>query len=222
MAAEFIVTLATPRQVADACNGVFFHGHREPRFAFVGRSNVGKSSLLNALTRSRQARVSKEPGKTRCLHAYLWKEQKLILVDLPGYGFAKAAHSDRERWAQFINAYLKKDEGLCEAVVLLDARNGPTALDEEAIDFFVGEDVPVRIVMTKLDQLKTQSQRAARKKEVLAELKRWRIDAELVHWVSAERGDGISALGGMLSEVARATAPVIEERIQQDRSREEE
>lgn len=222
MAAEFIVTLATPRQVKDACNGVFFHGRREPRFAFVGRSNVGKSSLLNALTSSRQARVSKEPGKTRCLHAYLWKEQRLILVDLPGYGFAKAAHSDRKRWAEFINAYLAEDEGLCEAVVLLDSRNGPTALDEEAIDFFLNEEVPVRIVMTKLDQLKTQSMRAQRKKEVLAQLKEWGIGPELVHWVSAERGDGISALGGMLSEVARANAEVIEERIRDQRKQEEE
>ncbi len=222
MAAEFLITLATPAQVDKACNGVFLHGRREPRFAFVGRSNVGKSSLLNALTGSRLAQVSKEPGKTRSIHAYLWKEQRLILVDFPGYGFAKAAQTERKRWAEFINHYLRSDEGLSEAIVLLDSRNGPTALDDEAIGFLLHEQVPVRIVMTKTDQLKTQKDRARRKKEVAESLKRWGIGSELIHWVSAEKKDGVPALGGVLSEVGRNVAKVISERIQQNARNEEE
>ncbi len=221
MAAEFLVTLATPEQVKSACDGVFFYGRREARFAFVGRSNVGKSSLLNALTKTKLAQVSKEPGKTRCIHSYVWKEQKLVLVDLPGYGFAKAAQSERKRWAEFINVYFSLDQALCEAIVLLDSRNGPTPLDDEAIGFLLHEQVPIRIVMTKLDQLKTQSDRARRKKEVKTSLARWGIGPELTHWVSASRNDGISALGGMLSEVARAAAHSITERIQESKKEEE-
>jgi GTP-binding protein len=204
MAAEFLITLATPQQVQKACNGEFLHGRREPRFAFVGRSNVGKSSLLNALSGSKLAKVSKEPGKTRSIHAYVWKDQKLILVDLPGYGFAKTAQTERKRWAEFINTYLRSDEGLREAVVLLDSRNGPTSLDDDAIDFLIHEGVPIRIVMTKTDQLKTQSDRARRKKEVAARLAEWGVGPEQIHWVSAEKRDGVAALAMAMSHAARS------------------
>src|SRR5690606_19287543 len=145
----------------------------------------------------------------------------LILVDLPGYGFAKAAQTERKRWAEFINLYLQADEGLCEAIVLLDSRNGPTSLDDEAIGFLLHEQVAVRIFMTKIDQLKTQSERERRKKEVTASLARWGIGPELIHWVSAEKKDGVNALGAVLSEVARSASKVISERIQASKNEEE-
>ncbi len=204
MAGEFLITLATPAQVRGACNGEFLHGRREPRFAFVGRSNVGKSSLINTLMGSRLAQVSKEPGKTRSIHTYVWKDAGIVLVDLPGYGFAKTAKDERDRWATFINEYLKADTGLREAVVLLDSRNGPTAIDEEAIRFLHSQKIVVRAVMTKSDQMKTQSVRALRKREVTAALALLHVTESKIHWVSSEKRDGTKALMLALMEVSRA------------------
>lgn len=188
MAGEFIITLGDESQIPDLLKGQFVHGKREPRIAMVGRSNVGKSSLINALLRMRagMARVSKQPGKTRQINFYLWKEGKKILADLPGYGYAKAGFEERERWGNFINQYLRADENLERAVVLLDARHGPTEIDMKAIQFMSLENIPVTFVFTKCDQLKTQRERAARKKEAVESLKELGYQGQKMLWVSIE------------------------------------
>jgi GTP-binding protein len=201
MSAVFVHTVGDASQLDDVLKGEFLKGHREPRIAMVGRSNVGKSSLINALVGGTLARVSKEPGKTRCIHFYLWKEPKLMIADLPGYGYAKASHEERDRWAEFINAYMRRDENLQRAVVLLDGRHGPTDLDRSAIQFLSSEGIPVTFVMTKLDQLKTQSERAARKKEVAAVMKEMGFGPEHVFWVSAKTKDGLKSLTEELSQL---------------------
>ena len=194
MAGEYIVTLGNFEQIAEVVKGPFVKGHREKRIAMVGRSNVGKSSLINALLGFKLARVSKEPGKTRQIHFYIWKDTGKMVADLPGYGYAKTGHEERDRWAEFINGYLSADEGLERAVILLDSRHGPTDLDAQAIRFMNLENIPITVVFTKTDQLKTQSERASRRKEAAAALKELGYDAEQAFWVSAKDRKGLLEL----------------------------
>ena len=195
---EFLLTLADSAQLATLIRGKFLKGHADARVVMVGRSNVGKSSLINALLGKRLARVSTQPGKTRAIHFYLWKSHKKIIADLPGYGFAKVSKSERDDWNQLIGAYLEKEENLDLALVLLDSRHGPTESDLEAIDFLHSKQIPMAWVFTKTDTLKTQSLRAARKKEVNEFLSKTLTPGSNpehgIFWVSAKTGDGMKSL----------------------------
>lgn len=198
MAGQFLVTVGDISNLEGLIQGKFLKGHQQTRFAMVGRSNVGKSSLINTLLGTRVAQVSNQPGKTRCIHFYLWKEAAKIVADLPGYGYARTAQTERERWSEFINAYLREDGNLEQALVLLDARHGPTELDEEAIRFLSFEGIPVTFIFTKADQLKTQSERAQRRKEASAALKSLGFDPEKAFWVSSKTGQGMQELSKAL------------------------
>ncbi len=186
MASEYLITLADVGQIPTLFRGGFLKGRAERRIAFVGRSNVGKSSLINALLGQRIARVSSTPGKTKAIHFFLWPAQSTIVVDLPGYGFAKVARAEKNSWSQLMNAYFGADPRLEGVLLLFDSRHGPTDQDLEALEFFAEKRVPIQIIFTKSDQLKSQSERAKRKTEVLGLLAPYGIEEEHLTWVSVK------------------------------------
>jgi len=134
-----------------------------PEFAFIGRSNVGKSSLINMLTGQRNlAKTSATPGKTQLINHFLVEstaaqkgpKEKWFLVDLPGYGYAKRSQSDRRRWEQMIDGYLRKRETLNFVFVLIDARHPPQKIDLAFASQLDGWKVPFALVFTKADKEK--------------------------------------------------------------------
>jgi GTP-binding protein len=124
-----------------------------PEFAFVGRSNVGKSSLINMLTGHRNlAKTSTTPGKTRLINHFNINDE-WFLVDLPGYGYAKTLRSNREKWLIFIRKYLLNRENLQCVMVLIDARHEPQTLDLDFMTWLGVNEVPFAMVFTKTDKL---------------------------------------------------------------------
>jgi GTP-binding protein len=130
-----------------------YPARRYPEVAFAGRSNVGKSSLINTLVnRKGLAKTSASPGKTQSINFYLIN-QSLCLVDLPGYGYAKVPHKVRKQWSPLIEEYCRNRENLCGVVVIIDARVGPTPLDLSLIGWLKGILVPSLFTITKIDKL---------------------------------------------------------------------
>jgi GTP-binding protein len=126
-----------------------------PEVAFSGRSNVGKSSLLNALVRRKAlARVSKTPGKTREINFFRVNNQ-FVLADLPGYGFARVAKTTREQWRPLIEGYLRISAPLRGVVQLIDSRHPPTPDDLLMLEFLAEIGAPTVVVLTKIDKLRT-------------------------------------------------------------------
>jgi GTP-binding protein len=124
-------------------------------FAFIGRSNVGKSSLINALVNKKDlAKTSSQPGKTQLINHFLIDSQ-WYLVDLPGYGYAKVSKSSREVWGKMIRNYILKRENLLNVYVLVDSRLTPQKIDIEFINFLGENAVPFTIVFTKIDKQST-------------------------------------------------------------------
>ncbi len=125
-----------------------------PEFAFIGRSNVGKSSLINLLCQQKAlAKVSSSPGHTRTINFYVVNEE-WVLVDLPGYGYAKAPKTERNRFNDFVADYLEFREGLTHVFVLIDSRHEPQRLDVEFTTWLVEKGVPFSLVFTKTDKVK--------------------------------------------------------------------
>ena len=184
MPSEYIITLADKAQIPGLIKDGFLKGFPEPRIAFVGRSNVGKSSLINALLRSKIARVSATPGKTRAIHFFRWMDTKRIVVDLPGYGFAKVAKIEQREWSGLLDAYFKAETFLEVVFILFDSRHGPTDQDLEALEYFTSKQIPLQIILTKIDQLKNQSERAKRKREIKEALAPYLIEEKDLIWVS--------------------------------------
>ncbi len=170
-----------------------------PQVAFSGRSNVGKSSLINTLlrrTRNRIAHVSATPGKTQAINFFSVNDV-FYLVDLPGYGYAKVPKTMRNAWRGLIEGYLRREEGLRGIVQLIDSRRGATESDLEMIEFLADIGLPTLIVLTKVDKLKPR-ERAKAVKDAVAALG---VDAEQLLPFSSKTGEGRDELLASITEL---------------------
>jgi GTP-binding protein len=175
-----------------------------PEIAFAGRSNVGKSSLINALTgRTSLARVSVTPGRTRELNFFtLGKDAALYLVDMPGYGFAKASKSQVKGWTRLIEEYLKGRRELKRVFLLIDARHGIKPNDEETMKLLDEAAVSYQLVLTKADKPKA-SELAAVQGKVAAELVKHPAAYPQTITTSARFGSGIPELRAAIAALVR-------------------
>lgn len=162
-----------------------------PQVAFAGRSNVGKSSLINRLlgrTRTAIARVSAEPGKTQEINFFKVRSDRgdFVLVDLPGYGYAKVPHALRDRWRPLIHGWMSRCAELRGVVQLADVRTGPTEDDLRSVDYLAELGVPTLFVLTKVDKLNTRE----RTKLVPKATRDLGVDADQVITFSSTKGEG--------------------------------
>lgn len=180
---EFVMSAAKHSQLPES----------EVEIAVAGRSNVGKSSLLNALAhRKNLAKTSKTPGATRLLNVFELQPEGSgqWIVDLPGYGYAKAPKHEQARWARMIENYLLEREQLEMVLLLVDGEVGPTSLDKQSIEWFQHIGVPLRIIATKHDKVKKST--LNKRKNDLAD--GCGVERKDVRWVSAAKGVGIPEL----------------------------
>ncbi len=172
-----------------------------PEVAFSGRSNVGKSSLLNQLVRRRAfARVSKTPGRTREIN-FFGVNRAFILADLPGYGYARISKERQGEWVQLIEGYLRGNPHLRGVVQLLDARREPTDDDRQMFDLLAEIGVPALVVMTKIDKL-SAPQRTQQLKTLAA---RCGVEEDQVIPCSAVTGEGRDDLAASLAALLDLT-----------------
>lgn len=180
------------------------HGWRPtpdlPEIAFAGRSNVGKSSLINRLLRRRAAaRVSRTPGRTREINFFL-VNRAFVLADLPGYGYARVAREQSARWGELIEGYLRRSPALRGVVQLLDVRRDPTPDDRQMLDFLADVGTPTLFVVTKTDKL-SRTAVAARIAAIASGLG---VGADEVLGVSAATGEGRDELAAAIAALIAA------------------
>ena len=173
--------------------------------ALLGRSNVGKSSLLNALAQHKGlAKTSKTPGATRLLNAFEIGpvDSGRWLMDLPGYGYAKVSKAEQKKWASMLTAYVEERENLTAVLLLVDGEVGPTALDLQTVEWLEHLGRPITYVATKSDKVRA-AKRQKRRKELTEKLGVERAD---VRWVSAEKGQGIPELRAAVLDLIGLTS----------------
>ena len=162
--------------------------------AIVGRSNVGKSSLINAVANTKGlARVSQTPGQTQLLNLFAVSHGATVM-DLPGYGFAKVPGRIKNTWSAMIEAYLLGRDGLQMIIVLVDGEIGPTKLDLQMLDWLRAHELPHHVVATKHDKVKP-STIGTRRRDVAAGCM---LHPDDITWVSAAKGTGIDALRDLI------------------------
>ena len=189
------------RFVAGAADAAALPQEGLPEVAFVGRSNVGKSSLVNALTGRRMlARTSNTPGRTRQINFFALDE-RLMLVDLPGYGYAEASKSAIQAWTRLMQQYLRGRVNLRRVCLLIDARHGVKEPDRPLMALCDAAGLSYQAVLTKIDKLAPDARRSAAD-SVAAELARHGAAHPEISMTSAEKGLGIAALRATLAGFA--------------------
>ena len=167
-------------------------------FAFAGHSNVGKSSLMNAIFgRKALARVSSQPGKTVTVNFY--DVDGVKFVDLPGYGYAKVSQSDKKRWADLVEGYLMSDRDIRLIIQLVDSRHAPTKDDIHMIDFMIDNEMPFIIALTKCDKL-NKTERKKREEAFLNEIPCF--DQITSIWTSTTTFEGINDLKEIFEDLS--------------------
>ncbi len=184
--ARFIASYGTPEQLG---------APTMPEVAFVGRSNVGKSSLLNALLgRKALAHVSAQPGKTANVNFF--EADGICLVDLPGYGFARASKGERQRWADLISGYFGQERSFNLVVALVDIRHEAQALDIQMLDFLGEQNLPFVVALTKADKLS----RSKQDRQVALLSRELGVARDSMVVTSAQTGQGIDILRACIDE----------------------
>jgi GTP-binding protein len=189
--------------IAGAADAGALPGETLPEIAFLGRSNVGKSSLVNALTGRRMlARTSNTPGRTRQINFFAL-DRRLMLVDLPGYGYAAASKSAIQSWTRLVQHYLRGRARLRRVYLLVDARHGFKEPDRPIMQLCDAAGLSYQVVLTKTDKL-APAARAAILDAVAAELAKHSAAHPEIHLTSAEKGLGIAALRATVAGFAEA------------------
>ena len=184
LALTFVLSADSLRRLPDS----------QAEVAFIGRSNVGKSSIINAVAgRKALAHTSKTPGRTQLLNCFDAGGGRTV-VDCPGYGYASVSARTRASWQQMIEGYLLDRDALRQILVLVDGEIGPTKLDVQTLDWLESHGRPHVVVATKHDKVKS-SQRSKRMKELAAGCRR---EPREIVWVSATKGTGIEKLRGLI------------------------
>mgnify|MGYP005761771659 FL=1 len=173
-------------------------GKYAARNCFSGRSNVGKSSLINKLVKRKAlARVSSSPGKTGTINFYRLDEVRL--VDLPGYGYAKVSYAEKKRWAELVEGYFHQERDLRLVIQLVDMRHPPTKDDLHMISYLCDMQIPFIIVLTKSDKL-NKTERAARLIALKEELQEY--EGVTIIPFSTVNGEGVEEIQGIIGQVA--------------------
>ena len=189
--AEFVLSAASPKDLL--ADGL-------PQIAFAGRSNVGKSSVINRLLgRKNFARVGVAPGKTTHVN-YFRIDARFYLVDLPGYGYARVSQGEKERWARLMESYFARPERITLGVLVVDARHRPTADDRQMADWFRGTGRPFVVAANKVDKVKPSARTES------LDLIRSVLEAPELIAFSAEKGTGRDDLLARVLTAAGAEA----------------
>ena len=189
-----------------------------PELSFSGRSNVGKSSLINKLcSRKNLARVSSTPGKTATINFY--SVDDCYFVDLPGYGYAKVSNADRERWDDLINSYFEAQRHHTLLVQLIDCRHAPSADDIQMLQYLHYHNIPFVVALTKADKLKPNA-RKARMEAFKTEIPCFE-DITCVEF-SAITGEGVDELRAIIDDISEGAEITPPEKLESDTEDEEE
>lgn len=189
--AEFVRSAADPKD---------FPRDPLPQIAFAGRSNVGKSSVINRLlNRKNFARVGAAPGKTTHIN-YFRIDEKLYLVDLPGYGYAKVSKAEKDRWAKLIQSWFDDPELMTLGILIVDARHKPTENDITMAEYFQNSQKPWAVVVNKLDKLKKSE--IEPNMALIRDTLKLSEDVKVIPF-SAEKGTGRETLLGLLDDVSK-------------------
>lgn len=193
--AEFLTSVADSGKLPD---------FGAPEIAFAGKSNVGKSSFINFLTgNGKLARTSGDPGRTRLLNFFGINGREVVFVDLPGYGFAKVAKTEKAKWGAMIEGYLTGSANLKNVFVLLDVRHEPTADDKMLLNFLYHYNIPFTVVATKCDKL-SRAQLTKRRAEIASSVG---VGTGNVYMISALKKTGKEEI---LARLDALLAPVSE------------
>lgn len=190
--ATFVTSAASPKQ---------FLKPNKPMIAICGKSNVGKSSLINKLANRRQlARTSADPGRTRLVNYFDFGE--FLLADLPGYGYAKVSKAEKEKWAKTLEAFFAQKAYLAHVLLLVDIRHDPTDDDEQMVKYLYCNAIPYTVVATKADKL-SRMQQGIRADKIAGNLA---LTKQNILLTSAETGLGRDALLDKIEQILQAQA----------------
>lgn len=168
-----------------------------PEICVVGRSNVGKSSFINFIAGTKIALTSAQPGRTRLINVFSVNDGLFNIIDLPGYGFAKAPKSERERWGAMIEGYLTNSKNLKQVFSLVDIRHEPTELDKKMLAYLYHFGLPFTVIATKADKI-SKAQRAKNVMNISAALG---VGRDNIIVVSSETGEGLQAVTDRIEKI---------------------